>query len=215
MKLGLILVCAGKGSRLKKDKPVLKIKGKPLFYHAYAVFKKINAIKQIVIVMRLEHIKIAGRLIRDRRVWFVEGGEHRSDSVLNGLTALNENITHVLIHDGARPLVTKGTIGRVIAGLKKQSAVICALKARDTLKAVEGNMVKETIKRDRIISVQTPQGFKKTLIFKAYREFAGQDCYDDAQLVESMGEKVCVVDGDIRNIKITYPQDVEFAEMFL
>jgi len=209
------LVCAGKGTRLKKDKPVLKIKGKPLFYHAYKAFKGVRAVRQIVMVMRLEHIKAAGKMIHDKRLWFVQGGKRRGDSVLNGLMALDESITHVLIHDGARPLITKKVIDAVISGLKKHPAVICALRARDTLKKVEKDKVSETIRRDNIISVQTPQGFKKELILRAYREFAGQDHYDDAQMVEKIGAKVAVVEGDTRNIKVTYPQDIELAKKLL
>ena len=215
MRLGLILVCAGKGRRLKKDKPVLAINGKPLFYHAYKAFKGIGTIVQIVIVMRKEHIAKAARLINDKRVFYVEGGQYRRDSVLNGLCALNSDITHVLIHDGARPLVTKEVINGVIKGFNKSNAVICALKARDTLKLVDGDMVKDTIPRENIVSVQTPQGFKKDLILKAYRGLGREDFYDDAQLVERMGEKVLVVEGSMRNIKITYPQDVAFAKKVL
>jgi len=215
MKLGLVLVCAGKGTRLKKDKPVLLINGKPLFYHTYRAFKGIKDIAQIVFVMRGEHIKKAARLINDERAWYVEGGEFRRDSVMNGLYTLNEDITHVLIHDGARPLVTPKVITDVIAGLKKYDGVICALKARDTLKRVSGELVKETIKREEIVSVQTPQGFKKDVIMKAYETLSREDFYDDAQLLEKMGKKVGVVDGDTRNIKITYPQDIEFAKRIL
>jgi 2-C-methyl-D-erythritol 4-phosphate cytidylyltransferase len=215
MKLGLILVCAGKGTRLKKDKPVLSFNGKPLFYHTYRAFKDIKNIVQIVFVMRNEHIKKAARLVDDVRAWYVEGGEYRRDSVMNGLYALNSDITHVLIHDGARPLVTRKVITNVIFGLKKQDAVICALKARDTLKRVSGDLVEETMRREDVVSVQTPQGFKKDLIIKAYETLSREDFYDDAQLLEKMGKKVLVVDGDTRNIKITYPQDVEFAKRFL
>jgi 2-C-methyl-D-erythritol 4-phosphate cytidylyltransferase len=215
MKLGLVLVCAGRGKRLKRDKPVLPIAGKPLFYHAYSAFKDIKAIEQIVIVMRHEHIKKSARLIDDARVWYVEGGEFRRDSVLNGLYALDKKITHVLIHDGARPLVTKMVIGNVISGLKTYNAVICAVKARDTLKRVKGQLVKETVKREDIVGVQTPQGFKKDLILKAYEKSGREDFYDDAQLVERMGGKVLVVEGSTRNIKITYPEDIKFAKTLL
>ncbi len=215
MRLALVLVCAGKGKRLKRDKPVLSIHGKPLFYHAYRAFKNILAIKQIVMVMRQEHIKPAARLVDDARVCFVPGGEFRRDSVLNGLYALDENITHVLIHDGARPLVTKRVIDGLIVGLKQHNAVICALVARDTLKIVKGDRVERTMARENIVSVQTPQGFRKELIFKAYKNLKRADFYDDAQLVERLGEPVLVVEGDMRNIKITYPGDIEFAKMFL
>jgi len=215
MKLGLILVCAGRGKRLKKDKPVLAINGKPLFYHAYKAFKGVKVITQIVMVMRKEHIKKAAALIQDKRLVYVEGGQYRRDSVLNGLCALSSNITHVLIHDGARPLVTKEVINGVIKGFNRSNAVICALKARDTLKFVDGDIVKDTIPREKIVSVQTPQGFKKDLILKAYNGLGREDFYDDAQLVERMGEKVLVVEGSMRNIKITYPQDIEFAKKVL
>jgi 2-C-methyl-D-erythritol 4-phosphate cytidylyltransferase len=215
MRLGLVLVCAGKGKRLKKDKPILVINGKPLFYHAYKAFKNSKAIAQIVIVMRKEHIAKAAHLIKDKRVFYVEGGQYRRDSVFNGLCALNSDITHVLIHDGARPLVAKEVIDGVIKGFNKSNAVICALKARDTLKLVDADIVRDTIPREKIVSVQTPQGFKKDLILKAYNGLGREDFYDDAQLIERMGEKVLVVEGSTWNIKITYPQDVAFAKKVL
>ncbi|MFH1504560.1 MAG: 2-C-methyl-D-erythritol 4-phosphate cytidylyltransferase [Candidatus Omnitrophota bacterium] len=214
MNVGVVIVCAGKGKRLGKvDKAVLRIKGKPLFFHTYYAFKEISEIKQIVLVLRKKHFELAKKLIKDKRVVLVEGGRKREDSVHNGLLSLEKKINYVLIHDGARPFVSRDIIKRVLKQLKKYPAVICALKAKDTLKkADKKKFVERTLNRDNIFLVQTPQGFKKSLILRAYKTKTKTDFFDDAQVLESIGRKVKIVEGDSSNIKITYPKDIILAK---
>ena len=209
MKIGVVLVCAGVGKRFGKvDKAVAKLSAKPLFLHALKKFLGIKAVSQVALVMRAKNFSVANRYAGDKRIVLVEGGKERQDSVKNGLLALDKKITHVLIHDGARPFVDKATILRVINALKKSSAVICAVPARDTIKVAKGGVVKSTLDRNQLVCAQTPQGFKKELIEKGYKKLR-KKVFDDAQVVELMGKKTKVVKGSENNIKVTYRKDLK------
>jgi len=213
--VGAVIVCAGKGKRLGADKAAIKLRGKPLFYHTYKLFKDIKEIKQIIIVLREKNFKLAQKLIKDKRVSFVPGGRRRQDSVFAGLSQLGKKIGSVLIHDGARPFTPKSVILNVLNNIKKYPAVICAVKSRDTLKKASGGFVKNTLDRNDIVMVQTPQAFRKDLILKAYKKFNYKNIFDDAQLFELMKKKVKIVEGSYLNVKITYPEDIVFAEAIL
>jgi len=211
---GLVIVCAGKGTRLKKDKAVLKIFKKPLFYRTLENFLGFLCFRQIVLVIRKKNFPLAKKLIKDKRVLLVEGGLMRKDSVCNGLAALSEDISYVLIHDGARPFVEKRVIQNIIEALKRYPAVICGLPSQDTLKIVDKGFVKKTISRERVFSIQTPQGFKKALLVKAYNSYKGK-ATDSSQVIEAMGGKVKVIEGCPMNFKITRPKDIVLAEAIL
>jgi len=213
--VGAVIVCAGQGRRLGRDKAAIRLEGKPLFYHAYKLFKDIKEIKQIVIVLRRKNFSFARTLIKDKRVSLVEGGVRRQDSVFSGLSRLDKNIGYVLIHDGARPFTPKAVIAEMLKNVKRYPAVICAVKSRDTLKKVRGNFVKNTLNRNDLVMVQTPQVFKKNLIMDAYRKFNHKDTFDDAQLFEFMKKKVKIVNGSYFNIKITYPYDMILANAII
>jgi len=214
-KVGAVIVCAGKGKRLKGiDKAILFLKGKPLFFHVVKLFLGLKEIKEIVLVIRKNHFSLAKRIIKNKKVKLAKGGTRRRDSVYNGLTSLSKDISHVLIHDGARPFLSKEVVKNILKELKKYPAVICGIAAKDTLKRVNKGLVKETLSRDDVYYIQTPQGFRKDDILKAYRKVK-QDVTDDAQLFERMGKKVKIVEGSSLNIKITYPEDVVLAKKFI
>ncbi|MBU0694745.1 MAG: 2-C-methyl-D-erythritol 4-phosphate cytidylyltransferase [Candidatus Omnitrophica bacterium] len=225
---GVVIVCAGGGKRLGRiDKAVLRLKDKPLFYHAFRIFQEIKEIKQIVLVLRKNHIKLAKKLIpeseflplrqiitsggKNKRVLVVEGGQKRRDSVYNGLSALGTDVNYAIIHDGARPFADREVVLRILKELRNHPAVTCGIKSCDTLKLVDKGFIKQTLPRKDIFLIQTPQGFKKTLILEAHKKFGDRRVFDDAQLIELMGKRVKVVEGDIRNIKITYPKDILLA----
>ncbi|MFA5007968.1 MAG: 2-C-methyl-D-erythritol 4-phosphate cytidylyltransferase [Candidatus Omnitrophota bacterium] len=215
LNIGAVIVCAGKGKRLGADKAAIELHGEPLFYHTYKLFKGIKEIKQIIVVLRTQNFKLAQRFIRDKRVSLVAGGSRRQDSVFAGLLKLDKSVSHVLIHDGARPFTPKSVIRNVIKDIKKYPAVICAVKPRDTLKTISGGFVKNTLDRKSIVMVQTPQAFRKELILRAYKKFNRKNTFDDAQLFEFMKKKVKIVEGSYLNMKITYPQDVVLAKAIL
>jgi len=216
MKIAAVIVCAGKSKRFKKDKLLIEIKNKPLFYYTFKAFYKIKLISQIILVLDKEKFNLAKKIIfpfsKNRNIKIIEGGKKRKDSVYNGLISLDKDITHVLIHDGARPFISKKLILNIIKNLKKNQAVICGIKSRDTVKVVKNGFVKKTLNRDDIYFIQTPQGFKKDLILEAYNRFKEKEVFDDAQLLEFYKKEIKVIDGDILNVKITYPVDSIFID---
>lgn len=211
--VGVVIVCAGRSRRLGRlDKTLLELKGKPLFFYTLNIFKKFKEIKQIVLVLRKKHFKFAKKIIKDRNVTLVEGGKERKDSVYNGLICLEQGINYVLIHDGARPFVSTKIVRDILKELKRYPAVISAIAVSDTLKLTKKSFIKKTLDRKNIYLAQTPQGFKKDLLLKAYKKFRRRKLTDDAQVVELMGRGVKIVKGDVTNIKVTYPEDIRLAE---
>lgn len=216
MKVGVVIVLAGKGKRLAKgDKAALSLDGKPLFCKALTTFKGIKGVKEIALVLRKSNFSLAKKFTKGKNVTLVEGGAERTDSVFKGLLSLGKDIDYVLIHDGARPFVTKRIILDILKELKKHPAVICGLKCPDTLKLVKQSFVKKTLAREEIYLVQTPQGFKRKIIVEAYRKFKRRRFTDDARMIEAMDKPVKVIKGDSLNFKITYPQDLKLAKKLI
>lgn len=214
-----ILVGAGRGKRLSLSLPkaFLEIGNKKLFFYSIEKFYKFS--DKIFIALPRKYLKTGEELIKEKfpEVKVVKGGKERQDSVLNCLKFI-EDSGIVLIHDVARPFVSEELIKRVIYGTKKYGACIPCLKITDTLKEIKNNFVKKTIDREKIFSIQTPQGFKTELIKKAYK-FAIKNKIkgkDDSFFVEKIGyNKIYCVEGERENIKITYPEDLILAEFIL
>jgi len=217
--IGLVIVGAGQGLRLGNiEKCALKLKNKPLIYWNLKAFEGFAQIKQVVLVVGKKHFSLAKRSADKfsfKKVSVVEGGAQRKDSTFNGLTVLDKNIDQVLIHDCARPFVSKKIIKDLIESLRKYPAVICGINSPDTLKLQQGNFIKATLDRKKVVLAQTPQGFKKDLILKAYAKFGRRNFTDEAQLMELFGKKVKIVAGDSLNFKITYPQDLIKAKAII
>ncbi len=220
-KVGVVIVSAGKGKRLiKGDKATLRLSGKPLFCKALSTFKSIKGIREIVLVLRKENFPLAKKHVKSKNITLVKGGVKRADSVFEGLSALSKDIEYVLIHDAARPFVTKKTILDILKELKKYPAVICGLRCPDTLKLVRKSLVEKTLNREGVYLIQTPQGFRRKVILQAYGKFRKRNLTppkagltDDAQMLEIIGKKVKVIDGELLNFKITYPQDLKLAKI--
>ncbi len=148
----------------------------------------------------------------------VRGGEMRQDSVANGVEALDPaDDDIVLVHDGARPLVTQDLIERVLEAARTTGAAIPGLPLEDTIKEAEAGRVVRTVPRERLVRVQTPQGFSAGLLRRALdaAKTAGLAATDEAALLESLGLPVTIVPGDPRNLKITSPLDLTAAEAYL
>ena len=217
MKYAVILLCAGKGKRLKKkaDKAFVRIGNTPLFYYSYSTFSKLKYFSQIVIVARKKYFNLIRRYTKNNHLTLVTGGQRRQDSVYKGLTVVRDDIDYVFIHDGARPFVAGKLINTVKNNVIKFNAVIPAIRHKDALKIVKKGFVKKSLDRDNLWYVQTPQAFRKGLLFEAYGRFRKKRVYDDADMVMFLGSKVKIVEGDYLNIKITYPEDLFLAEAIL
>jgi 2-C-methyl-D-erythritol 4-phosphate cytidylyltransferase len=145
------------------------------------------------------------------------GGETRQESVFNGLRALPEGVTHVLIHDAARPCVSSALIERALDALGAHDAVVPAVAATDTLIRDHQGRVDAIIDRVHVAGVQTPQAFRLELIVRAHREakVRGLKSSDDGSLVLALGEPVHTIPGERTNIKVTFREDVAIAEAIL
>ena len=146
------------------------------------------------------------------------GGSERQFSIANGLKLLPKDAEIILVHDAARPLVTVKTIDEVIDAAEKFGGAIAAVPAKDTIKIVDAQgFVKYTPPRRELVTVQTPQGFKREILLQAYEKAAAENFLgtDDASLVERLDEKIKIVMSGYDNIKITTPEDISVAETFL
>ncbi|MEW6102518.1 MAG: 2-C-methyl-D-erythritol 4-phosphate cytidylyltransferase [bacterium] len=210
-----IIVAAGRSSRTKRDKLYFPLKGKPLiFWTIEAILNEVSSIILVVSKERLDWWK-ENNIFGIKKIAI--GGKERQDSVYNGLKMLSEDTKIVLIHDGARPFVSKELIGRVISCAKNDGAAVPGIPSKATVKMVKDGWVLNTLNRENLWLIQTPQGFKKEIILSSYKKayesgFYGTDC---ASLVEKAGFKVKIVLGDERNIKITTPFDLELAKVII
>ncbi len=217
MRYAVVLLCAGKGIRLKSkvDKAFVRLGGVPLFYYSYRIFKKIKGLSQIVIVAKKKYFPLIRRKIKDKRLFLVEGGRRRQDSVYKGLLLLQDKVDYVFVHDGARPFVTTKLIERLKREVLKSKAVVPALKVSEAIKSVKRGVISRSLDRSNLWFVQTPQVFKKGLLFKAHKKFRRISVYDDAELVGHLNKPIRIVEGERWNIKITYPEDLILARAIL
>ena len=215
-----IVLAGGSGSRMgaQRNKVLLKLAGKPVIVRAVDAFT--NLVDGVILISREEDIPDmrAAMAAANLPVTIVAGGDSRQASVWNGLCALPESCTHVLIHDGARCLVDEGTIRRCMASVENHGTGVAAIPAIDTIKQVDADeIVTATPDRSQLRAVQTPQGFTVELIRRAHMsaQQAGFLGTDDASLVERLGHPVRLTEGNRRNIKLPTPEDMIMAEAFL
>ena len=220
---------AGKAAKPAASKQFLELDGTPVLVHTLRKFAKSPQVSEIIIALRKPEIApFRARLAKEspemlkKNPTFVEGGEHRQQSVANGLAAVSASAEDVvLVHDAVRPFVNEEMIHEVIAGAQKYGAAIAAVPAMDTVKQVErtaeGALIKATIPREKVVMAQTPQGFRYDVLKKAFDEAAADGFIgtDEASLVERSGHPVAVVMGSPKNIKITTPGDLELAEFYM
>jgi len=216
-KVGAIIVAAGKGERMGGvDKMFALLGGKPVLARVIDTFEKCNSVDQIVVVISQENLEKCQRLVAEQgwsKVTEVcPGGERRQDSVAAGLKQLNQ-CKWVVIHDGARPLVTGDLIERGLEAARETGAAVAAVPVTDTIKvAGDDRIVRETPPRGNLWAVQTPQVFRFDIIAKAYQQVKAE-VPDDATLVERLGYKVKLYMGAYDNIKVTTPDDLVLAEV--
>ncbi len=220
-----IVLAAGQGKRMgtKVQKQYLEISGKPVLFYSLDVFEKSDIIDEIILVVgenqeaycqeeiiEKYHMKKVSKIM--------QGGAERYHSVWNGLQEAMDG--YVFIHDGARPFVTEDILQRAYETVQTEKACVVGMPVKDTIKiADENKYAKETPNRSYVWMIQTPQVFSADIVKEAYRLLMQQEIIqvtDDAMVVESvLGHKVKLVEGSYENIKITTPEDLKIAEIFV
>jgi 2-C-methyl-D-erythritol 4-phosphate cytidylyltransferase len=215
MSTAAIIVAAGDGSRLPGDTPkqLVALAGKPMV--AWSAEKLRSVCDGLVVVAPAGRVDAVGEMLGDANT--VPGGETRQESVWNGLQALPEGTTRVLIHDAARPCVSRALLDRIVAALDRHDAVVPAVGAVDTLVRERDGAVEAILDRVHVSGVQTPQAFAVDVIVRAHAEARkrGFHSSDDGSLVLAIEEPVATVPGDRMNLKVTYPEDLAIAEAIL
>ena len=218
-----VILAAGLGKRMQAghNKQFIEICGQSVLTHTLTVFAQIPEIAKIVLVVRAGEEDTCRNMIpeiAESKTVLAIGGKERQDSVHNGIRAITWECEYILIHDGARPLVSEEVIRRTLLAAQNSGAAICAVPVKDTIKQADsdGNVL-ATIPRESLWAVQTPQVFRADLIRRAYENAYVHNHYgtDDASFVEYLGEKIKIVTGDYENIKITTPEDIPTAEQIL
>lgn len=216
----VLITAGGQGKRLAAmfPKQFIPIAGKPLLMRTITVFKEYDPKFKIILVIPEEHVQLWKDLCTEFDFQIehqiVRGGEERFHSVQNGL----HHIPHdsiVLIHDGVRPLVRPDTIERVVnTTIEKGNAIPCILPSQTVRQVLNAND-NIHLNRESLRLVQTPQGFHSNKIKEAYNQEFVASFTDDASVLESLGHKINIVDGNYSNIKVTHPADLKIVEALL
>ncbi len=214
-----IILAAGNGTRMKADKSklLLEINGKTVIERTVATFSKIADIDDIIVVVRESDIPLYEKVLDKYNVTYCIGGDTRQGSVSNAVDTIDD-ADLLVIHDGARPLVSEDEISKTLRCAQKYGAAAIGVRVKDTIKVVDSdNKIIDTPERSSLVAIQTPQifDFKKYVSSMNLAKKQGKDFTDDCKLLENAGESVYVVDGEYTNIKITTPEDIPVAESIL
>ncbi|HAO98464.1 MAG TPA: 2-C-methyl-D-erythritol 4-phosphate cytidylyltransferase [Fibrobacteres bacterium] len=218
MGIGVVLPAGGSGTRFGGPLPkqFLEVRpGRPLLRYPVETFHDFPGVESVVLVLPQEFIQDGEGLLPDfPKLNLVIGGVDRWLSVRNGVEALPASVDTVLIHDVARPFTPRSVIRKCVEAMKDDMAVIAALPASDTVKEVGGSKVARTLDRNRLVLVQTPQCFPRTMLKTVYERGLSSDSKptDEAQIAEAAGFHVGWVTGSFLSRKITEPEDWEWAE---
>jgi len=222
MKVSVIVVAAGEGKRMGAEKQFVELGGIPLCIRACVAFDGINNIGEIILVVSPKNVSMAKEHVSGHKLKkvkkIVPGGDVRQASVYNGLKELAADSEYVLIHDGARPLLSPELVEKMLSELVGKDAVVLAVPVSDTVKQIDERcVVSKTVERKDLWAAQTPQGFRVSLIREAHEKAIkeGISATDDAVLVERTGKDVNILMGSYENMKITTPLDLVVAECII
>lgn len=204
------------------NKNLLELAGEPILIRTLKTFSRVERVNFLIVVVAKHEVDTVEKLLAATaglKPWRVTvGGSERQYSIFNGLKLLPDDAEIVLVHDAARPLISARTINDVIDAATEFGGAIASVPSKDTIKVIDAEgFVKYTPPRRDLVSVQTPQGFKREILLQAYAQAQAEKFLgtDDASLVERLGAKVKVVTSGYDNIKITTPEDLSFATALL
>ena len=218
MHVSAIIAAGGRGLRFGSAEPkqLLTLAGEPILKRSVDAYLSCELVSDLVIALPAPLARVPPEYLQhaSKPVIVVEGGERRRDSVANAFARVPARADVVVVHDAARPLISDVVIRRTIEAARESGAAIAAIAARDTVKRVgTGGVIAETLPREQIFFAQTPQAFRVAVLRDALAQ-AG-DATDEAMLAERAGHTVRVVEGDVRNLKITTPDDLATAQRLL
>ncbi|PAE23003.1 MULTISPECIES: 2-C-methyl-D-erythritol 4-phosphate cytidylyltransferase [Bacillaceae] len=217
-----ILPAAGQGKRMGagKNKLLLEIGNVPVFIHTLRVFESDPECTGILLAINPQDEEEMCNLLKKHQIKkvaaMVEGGKERQHSVYNATKAASGEEV-VLVHDAARPFITRDLLQPLVKAAWEKGAAVLAVPLKDTIKKADGHLITETLERSYLWAVQTPQAFRVSSLLEAHRK-ADEDGFlgtDDASLVERLGNEVVIVEGSYDNIKLTTPEDIYFAEAII
>lgn len=216
-----VIIPAG-GSGLRFGSPIkkqfLQLNGQAIIDRTVSVFIQTGLFKKIVVCLPKDEMEQVAHFNWPSNVLLAEGGATRAESVYRGFTFLSPDENDlVLVHDAVRPLVDLNLINKVILKMNDADAVVPVLPITDTIKEVSEQSVVKTLDRSRLVTIQTPQAFKASVLSECYKraDLKSPHLTDESALVESFGVNVQTVSGDAKNIKITGPQDLKLASFLL
>lgn len=223
-KLGIVIVAAGKGTRMgtAESKQFLPLCGKPVLVHTLEAFERMDDVSSIVLVVGEQDIPRCREYVERYGLAKVKavtaGGSERQSSVYKGLLALAGEADWVMVHDGVRPFISEKHVTLCWQVAKKHGAAVLAVPVKDTIKVVsDSGRIESTPDRRKLWAIQTPQAFRLTTLIDAHEQ-AERDGFlgtDDAMLMERLGIPVHVVEGSYTNFKITTPEDLKWSEFLL
>ncbi len=222
MKKYVIIVASGVGKRMGENIPkqFIVLKDKPILLLTLENVYKSSSEYNIIVVINKEHLHFWQDIIREYKVSIphkvVYGGSERFFSVKNAIDSIEEQEDClVAIHDGVRPLIDKEMLDRCFCLTEEKGSAVCSVKCVDSVRIINEKEENHTCKRDNIRLIQTPQCFLLSKLRKAYQQEYSKDFTDDASVVEHLGERIFLCEGDRKNIKITTPEDLTIAESLL
>ncbi len=209
-----IVVAAGKGSRMQSEikKQFLPLLGMPVLSHTLEAVEKSDMVKEIILVVSEDDILTAKDIVAasdlEKVTKIVAGGKNRAESVAKGLAEVAQDTEIIMIHDGVRPCVSEALIEECIKNAGEYGASALGVKPKNTIKKVnKDGFIEETVNREELVEIQTPQCFRADIIQKAYEDF-DSSATDDCALVEALGVKIHITEGSYANLKLTTREDL-------
>lgn len=223
MKIGIVIVAGGSSNRMKEygNKLLINILGVPIINRTINVFINIRGISEIVLVCKQSDINEFRKTISTKyneKIKIISGGSTRQESVFNGIKKLSKDTDIVLIHDGARPLISEEVIKKCIQKTPQLEACCVGVKSKDTIKIInEEDIITKTPNRSTLVNIQTPQCFTYKLAYEMHDKAVKENIIatDDSFLAEKMGYDVHIIYGDYNNIKITTKEDLDLLKFLL
>jgi 2-C-methyl-D-erythritol 4-phosphate cytidylyltransferase len=214
-----IIVGGGSGSRMLSDVPkqFMLLRGRPVLMHTIEAFHKSDYNPEIIVVLNVdfhqywENLCVLHNFSIPHQL--IKGGTNRFDSVKNAIKAIKTKAI-VAIHDAVRPLLSSQLIDRSFKEAEQSGNAVAAIKSRDSVRQHNGTQ-SVSLDREKIYLIQTPQTFSSEILKKAYKQEFRNEFTDDASVAERSGIKINLIDGESRNFKITFPEDIRLAEIFL